>query len=83
VGLSQGNAQGGYDDAGLIQTFIAQTGVTFPMAEDFGQSFSSWARPPAISPFPLDIVIDREGKIVLIAYEYEADVLRAAVEAEL
>ena len=40
-------------------------------------------RPLALSPFPLDVVIDRQGVMRYINREYEADELRAVIEAAL
>ena len=60
--------------------FIDQTGVTFPMGWDRGGSYRSFLGGPGLSPFPLDVVIDRDGTVVYVNREYDAAGLRAAVE---
>jgi peroxiredoxin len=69
------------DSPEQMATFVAQTGATFPVASDGGQSFDAWGPTPDTSPFPLDVVIDRDGIVRYVAREYSADELRAAIEA--
>jgi peroxiredoxin len=57
--------------------------VTFPIGWDTESSYAAFPGNPAqesISPFPLDVVIDRDGTIAYINREYDADGLRAVVE---
>lgn len=82
IGLSTGGIMGG-DDPARIQTFIDQTGVTFPMAQDFGQSYGDWVQTPSASPFPLDIVIDRQGVVLYVSHEYNPAELVQAIEVDL
>lgn len=81
VGLNTGGLSG--TDSHNIADFIAQTGVTFPIATDDGNTFGAWAAGPAISPFPLDVVVDRTGVVRYLTREYNAAELRAAIERAL
>jgi peroxiredoxin len=81
LGLNVTGLWAANDSAELVDLFIAQSAVTFPVAMDDGQSFQSWGPAPDTSPFPLDVVIDREGIIRYVAREYSSDDLRAAIEA--
>ena len=82
IGLNTGGLYGG-DDETRIRKFIDETGVTFPIASDGGRSYGSFSAGPGISPFPLDVVIGRDGRIVYLTREYDAGALKAAVEAAL
>ena len=72
----------GQDDATRVRDFIAKTGVSFPVVLDQGQSdyFSS---SPGISPYPYDVIVDRNGVVVSIMTQYDPDALRAVVDAAL
>ena len=81
IGINTGGLFGD-DDATRIRRFIDETGVTFPVVQDVGRR-PAYSAGPAISPFPLDVVIDRSGTITFLSREYEADALEAAVAAAL
>jgi peroxiredoxin len=82
VGVAQGGLRGGDTDE-ILREFIAQTGVTFLVARDTDGGYSDFRRAmieASVSPFPLDVVIDREGRLVSARGEYdpaglEADIL--------
>ena len=83
-GVAEGGLRGGDTDL-LLRNFVDQTGVTFPIVSD-RRSYSTFARGTTtqmISPFPLDVLIDRQGRVVSIRGEYDADSLAAEVEAAL
>jgi peroxiredoxin len=69
------------DSLEIVQSFIEQSGITFPVVSDSAQSFDQWGPAPEASPVPLDIVVDREGVIRYVGREYSGDDLLAAVEA--
>lgn len=81
IGINTGGLGG--ENAATIQAFIQQTGVTFPVVEDLGQSYGSWVQAAVPSPFPLDIVIDRDGYVIYISHEYDAAELLQAVQVDL
>lgn len=68
------------------QRFVANLHPTFPISlEDpstktynaLNQQFKG------ANPFPVDVVVDRNGKIVYIAREYDPDGISAAIDAAL
>ncbi len=79
-GVAQGGLRGGDTDE-ILRSFIEQTGVTFPIVRDrtgYGL-FRSSALEPMVSPFPLDVLIDAEGRLVSVHGEYDP----AALQREL
>ncbi len=55
-----------------IQTFIDQTGFSYPILKDTAASvYDAYELNGNISPFPLDYIIDREGIIAYGATGYE------------
>ncbi len=66
----------------LLRSFREVTGVTFPLAWDDG-SRSAYAFPESISPYPRQVVVDREGDVVHLASLHRPDVLAGVVEAAL
>lgn len=67
----------------LVQTFVEQTNVTFPVGFSPDTLFPLVAWPPAISPYPRQLVIDRDGVVTYVASEHRQDELTAAIEAAL
>ena len=65
--------------------FQEQAGVTFPIGYTTDNSYQSFRAggDSSISPFPLDVVIDRKGAIRYISREYEPSQLQAAIDAAL
>ena len=81
IGVNTGGLSGG-DDEQVIGAFIEQTGVTFPVVMDEGQT-AYYDVGAAISPFPVDVVVDQDGVIRFIKGEYDPDALIAAVTSLL
>lgn len=46
-------------------------------------SYGQWAKTEQISPYPLDIVIGKDGKVSFITHEFEVTSLTAAIEKAL
>ncbi len=70
----------GGDDATIVQQFIDQTGATFPVGWDSLGSYFDFPRDGSISPFPLDVIVDRDGTIVYFSREYDGEAMRAVVQ---
>ncbi len=71
-GVAQGGLRGGDTDA-ILRTFIEQTGVTFLVVRDTSSGYRLFRRSVLermVSPFPLDVVIDGEGRLVSARGEY-------------
>lgn len=81
LGVAQGGLRGGDTDE-IVRGFISQTGVTFDVVRDTGNGYGRFrnalAEPP-ISPFPLDVVIDAEGRLVSVRGEYDPEALRGDI----
>ena len=56
VGADPGGLMGG-DTEAILQQFVDQTNVTFPVGIDIGASYNRYAVGNSISPFPLDVII--------------------------
>ena len=68
----------------VVLDFIEQTGVTFPVIFDQGGTYWMYDRPSAdTAPFPLNVVIDPDGRIAAVQVEQDVDALTAAIDALL
>jgi len=84
IGIDPGGLYGG-DTPQILQQFREQTGVTFPIGWDDNATYSQFrgGGGDSISPFPLDVIIDRGGTIRYVSREYEPAELGAAIESAL
>jgi peroxiredoxin len=78
LGLS-GIGQGAESPATVAQ-FKQQTGVTFPlllndMTKDLYANSDG-----SITPYPLDVIVDRNGTIVYLRHEFDSDAMQATIE---
>lgn len=78
VGVGTGGLYG-QDTPEQLQRFVDQTQVTFPVGLDRIGSYGRFPRSGSISPFPLDVVVDREGRIAYVSREYDAEALEEVV----
>jgi peroxiredoxin len=76
LGVSTGSFN---ETEATLDAFAQQTGVTFPIVHD-ADTYSAYAWPSALSPFPRQVLIDREGVVRYLASEHREEELRAAVE---
>jgi hypothetical protein len=72
---------GSDDDEGTLRAFVEQTGVTFPIALAADDHYQQFIRGPEESPFPLDVVVGPEGRVVHMAHDYDAERLRTVLDA--
>ncbi len=79
LGLSAGGSASDED----LDAFLAATGVTFPILKDDDDTYHEYTSDPALSPYPIDIVVDADGTIVYLSQTYDAVALRDAVESVL
>ena len=63
--------------------FARQTQVTFPIGLDPSQSYRSFPSEGAISPFPLDVIVDRDGNIAYISRTYNAKAIANVIDTLL
>lgn len=72
------------DSGETLEQFIDQTGVTFPTGWDVESSYDAFkAADEGLSPFPLDVLVGRDGVITWLSREYDAGALLAAVQQAL
>lgn len=84
-GVAQGGLRGGDTDS-VIRDFVNQTQVSFDVVRDDEGSYSSFRRAlqdASVSPFPLDVLIDGQGRLVSVRGEYDPQALRREIEAAL
>ena len=72
------------DDAETIQTFLQDAHTSIPSLMDLSKStYQSYPQAETFAPFPLQVVIDQEGVIRYLAFQYEAEAVRHAIDALL
>ena len=79
VGINPGAMMMGGESAARVRAFVDQTRVTFPVGFDDGDSYKMFPYGGAISPFPLDVIVDRDGTIVYAERRYDGRAIRRAV----
>jgi hypothetical protein len=81
VGINPGGLFGG-DTTEIMEQFREQTGATFPIGWGTSSSYSRFASVggDALSPFPLDVVVDATGTVRYVSREYEPDEIRSIIE---
>jgi hypothetical protein len=78
LGLNSGG-----DSYGDLQSFLAATQIGFPLLRDASAAYSAYRQSGAVSPYPLDYVIDRGGRVAYFATEYNPDVITAVIDSLL
>jgi len=74
------------DSIGSIQKYTQNLRVTYPVGIEMPSTpnYIQYSHAfKGVTPFPVDIVIGKDGRIVYIAREYDPVSLAAVVEAEL
>lgn len=79
LGLS-GSGLFGNESVATLNAFVEQTGVTFPILRGDRSYFEYGNQDGAISPFPLDVIVDREGRIRYLRHEFDGDAMVAEIE---
>jgi hypothetical protein len=83
LGIDTGGMGGGESEED-VKAFIEQTLCTFPFVWDqMPKTMQQFAFPPAISPYPRQVLIGKDGKVVYLNSEYDQGALRAAIESAL
>ena len=72
----------GGETAGIVRNFIRQTGITFPVAFDHNGSYKGFKAfgGKALAPFPIEVIIDRQGKIAYVSRKYEAKRMQGVID---
>ena len=73
-----------FDDA---FEFVGETSTSLPVLLDSDETiYKSYKREEggeSYAPFPLQVIIDRDGTIVYLSNQYDAEAVRAAIDALL
>lgn len=80
VGVNPDPKLAGGETPTTLKMFAKQTRVTFPMGLDSAASYAAFPKAGAISPFPLDVIVDAEGKIAYINREYVPKEILAVID---
>lgn len=81
IGINQGGLFG--SDAKYVDDYVANLGLTFPVVMDMSSSYTQYVGTDAIAPFPLDVVIGKDGKVTLVSRDFDIGTLKQALEAAL
>jgi hypothetical protein len=69
------------DPIGGVQRFTQRLGITYPIGlEDTANYLRFTENFRGSNPFPVDVVVDRDGTIAYIAREYDPAALSAVIE---
>ena len=86
VGINPGGRGGirgaaSTDDIAGVQRFTDNLGVTFPAGVEDTGSYRRFAENfRGSNPFPIDVIVDRDGTIAYIAREYDPEAMDAVLE---
>ena len=86
IGVNPGGVTADAQSSEIIEQFVEQAGVTFPVGLDRGTadratSYGAFLEGNGLSPFPLDVVIDRQGVVRYVSRQYDPEVLLPLVAA--
>ncbi len=79
IGLNPGGLTG--QDQAYVGDYVDNLGITFPVVMDQQYSYGKYGSSASIAPFPLDVVVDATGKIMLIKRDFDIDAIDAALDA--
>ena len=69
------------DDVGGVQRFTERLGVSYPIGLEQTGNYVGYARNyRGANPFPVDIIVDRDGTIAYIAREYDPGAMAAVID---
>lgn len=79
LGLS-GRGLFGNESTATLGNFVEQTGVTFPILRGDDTYFDYADPEDAISPYPLDVIVDRNGNIAYLRREFDAEAMVQTID---
>ncbi len=79
LGMNQGGNKK-TDSVDDVRRFVKQAGLTFPILLGAGPVYSGYRLDERSAPFPVHVLIDKEGKIAYIASRYDKNALKQKVE---
>jgi hypothetical protein len=64
-----------------VQRFTENLGVTYPIGVESTANYPAYVRNyRGANPFPVDVIVDRDGTIAYIAREYDPVAMTAVIE---
>lgn len=63
-----------------MERFVEQTNVTFPVGRELSDSLGQYRVGRQISPLPIDTIIDGDGVIRYLNFQFDEEAMRAAIE---
>lgn len=81
IGINPGGLFG-IEGGSIMNLFREQTGVTFPIGWDRSGSYSALFQSGGtdISPFPLDVIIDKQGRVAYVSRAYDPEAMAGTIE---
>ena len=70
----------GSESSSTLAGFVDQTGVSFPILRGDNTYFDYADPDGAISPFPLDVIVDADGNIAYLRREFDIDAMVMAID---
>ena len=64
----------------IVEEFADTFGLTFPILLETGESYGQYNQSPAVSPYPLDYVIDQGGHVAYFNSEYDPELMVAVID---
>lgn len=72
------------EDMAKLRRFRGVLGVEYPVGVETTDTYRQLTRRfEGLNPFPVNVVVGKDGRIAYIAREYDPEALTAAIEAEL
>lgn len=74
------------DDPAGVREFVKNSGATFPIGLEDPETATYKAlirNYRGLNPYPLDVVVGKDGNVAYVGREYDPAALTAVIEAEL
>ena len=68
---------------GMIRAFAEDHGATFPVMRDPDRTYYDYQAVGSSAPFPLDVIVDREGIVRYVDTRFEPDELQEVIDGLL
>lgn len=81
LGLNPGGLTG--QDANYMEDYANNLGLTFPLAVDIDGSYGKYTGTSKIAPFPLDVVVDASGTVLMVKRDFDIEEIKSTVQAAL
>lgn len=81
IGLDPGGLTG--QDASFVQDYAANLGLSFPIVIDSQGSYNKYVSVSKIAPFPLDVVVGKDGVVTLVKRDFDIEELVDAIQQAL